>query len=160
MWEHRNSVLHKDPTRHFTRDQLDLTNQEIVSEWQTGDQGLLAQDRFLFRDRAGVDSKSLPQKLEWLNAVAMARTAAAANDANRQSFEHKREGLCQWLLSPTNRVPRNGPQTRKKITKTNTKTKKATKTTQKRLHVQPDPSARTLATNELNQNTNGINKGE
>jgi hypothetical protein len=120
------------PTRHFTRDQLDLTNQEIVSKWQTGDQGLLAQDRFLFRDRAGVDSKSLPQKLEWLNAVAMACAAAAADNANRQSFEHEREGLRRWLLSRTNRVPRNGPETRKKKTKTTTKTTKASKTNTKK----------------------------
>jgi hypothetical protein len=146
MWEHRNSVLHKDPTRHFTHDQLDLTDQEIVSEWQTGDQGLLAQDRFLFRDHAGVDSKSLPQKLEWLNAVAMARVAAAADDANRQSFEHEREGLRQWLLS----LPPIGYKGM---------AHKHEKRLQK-LHVKPDPSARTLATNELNQNTSGINEGE
>ena len=121
MWDHRNGVLHKDPTRHYQRDLMDTTNQEISKEWQTGGQGLLTQDRFLFRDRAGVNLKTLPQKLDWLDAVAMARAAAAADDANRTSYEHERAGLRQWLLSPSTRVSRNGTQTTNTTAKTNKK---------------------------------------
>jgi hypothetical protein len=52
------------------------------------------------------------------------------------------------------------PTNKKKENKKHHKNYKSYKNQHKRLHEQPEPSARTLATNELNQNTSGTNEGE
>ena len=113
MWQHRNDVKADNPTRHFLRDELAEANLAIAGEWTTGPVGLLSRDRFLFRSRTGVDEKTLPHKWEWLEFVTGARAAAAADAANKKSYEPERQGMRNFVLrnnnTNTNRA-RDGPQ--------------------------------------------------
>ena len=100
MWDQRNKVLHEDPLRHHRADDLLTTNAAIDSEWEQGARGLLPQDRFLFRDRASVQAKTLQGKWEWLEAVTMAREAAQADSEEaRAAYAQERRGLRHWLLT-------------------------------------------------------------
>ena len=98
MWRHRNGVLHNDPLRHHQRDALEEANATIASEWTRGVAGLLAQDRFLFRDRTTLDAKPLAEKWVWITSVTQARAAAEAAQASQQSFEQERQSMRDWLL--------------------------------------------------------------
>ena len=98
MWDHRNSVLHGDPTRHHQKTELEDANDEIEREWTRGPAGLLAQDLFLFRSRSTVDNWNLEEKREWLASVQGARDAAEeASAAARRSYEHERRGMTHFL---------------------------------------------------------------
>ena len=100
MWDHRNNVLHNDPLRHHLQDDLLAATAAIAEEWETGTRGLLPQDRFLFRDRAKVEARSLQGKWEWLDSVTMARQAAQAeSDEARAAYAQERRGIRTWLLT-------------------------------------------------------------
>ena len=162
MWDHRNAVLANEPTRHHMRDEAQQADQAIESEWTKGDRGLLAQDRFLFHSRKGVNSKNLANKWEWLTSVTTARAAAAEDAANRNNYEHERRGLRRWLLrNQTNQQrTRDGPQTSNNHQTTTETSENPTETPQtsnnptennrkRRLHV-PASSARSKS--KRNQN--------
>ena len=110
MWEHRNGILHDDPSRHHTQGQMAEADAAIEAEWATGVQGLLAQDHFLFRHKEEVQNKTLQNKWEWLTAVTTARAAAAADAAARDTYAPERRAIRNWLLDRSNRV-RDDPQT-------------------------------------------------
>ena len=98
MWDHRNSVLHNDPTRHHRKTELEEANRDIDKEWTRGATGLLKQDHYLFRARTEVDNRSLDRKREWLNSVQGARDAAeAATAAARRSYAQERKGMELYL---------------------------------------------------------------
>ena len=97
MWDHRNSVLHNNPTRHFQADEAKKAAQDIEKEWKRGVAGLLKQDHFLFRSRKTVDERSLEKKWEWLRAVKLARAAAAEVAKKTDSYEPERQGLRNFL---------------------------------------------------------------
>ena len=98
MWDHRNSVLHNDPTRHYKKTDLEEAESEIAREWTRGSAGLLAQDLFLFRSREAVDKRNLEEKLEWLASVQGARDAAEeASAAARRSYEQERRGINNFV---------------------------------------------------------------
>lgn len=132
MWDHRNAVLHNDPTRHFQRDELDKVNQLIMTEWETGPQGLLAQDLFLFRSLATVQAKPLPLKLDWLDAVTNARAAAAHYKEANDEFASERAGIRAWLLQRSSNRGLLRPTNRTIPPETTKKGRKPTKTTRKR----------------------------
>jgi hypothetical protein len=113
MWQHRNEVRTRDPTRHYQRDELGEANQAIAKEWEIGRQGLLTQDYFLFRSRTIVNEKPLPLKWEWLALVTAARAAAAADTGVTNDYEHERTSMREWLRrhNPTATRIRDGPQT-------------------------------------------------
>jgi predicted RNA-binding Zn-ribbon protein involved in translation (DUF1610 family) len=126
MWDHRNKVKANDPSRHFTREDDEEMARDIAKEWITGARGLLRQDRFLFRCRAGLETRTLPQQREWLTSVANARMAAAADAANKHTFEDERQGMQDFLRRPRHHhttqtlTARDGPQTTKKSKDTKT----------------------------------------
>ena len=98
MWDHRNSVLHNDPTRHHRKTELEDVNAEIDRAWIRGATGLLSQDHFLFRSRTAVDKRTLDEKREWLASVQGARDAAEeASAAARRSYEQERIGIDNYL---------------------------------------------------------------
>ena len=110
MWEHRNGILHNEPSRHHTKGDLAEADAAIAAEWAIGDQGLLAQDRFLFRHKEEVQNKTLQNKWEWLTAVITAREAAKADAAARDTYAPERRAIRNWLLDRSKRV-RDDPQT-------------------------------------------------
>ena len=104
MWDHRNSVLHNDPTRHHRKTELEEANADIEREWTRGAQGLLNHDQFLFHSREAVDNRSLEQKREWLEAVQGARDAAEmASTAARRTYAQERNGIGNFLNGLTAR---------------------------------------------------------
>jgi hypothetical protein len=107
MWQYRNGVLHDTPDRHHQRDLLEEVHGRIAAEWATGTQGLLYQDRFLFRSQEAVMDKTLPQKQVWLTTVALARQAAARDQANKDIYASERRGMQAWLQTSNTR-PRDG----------------------------------------------------
>ena len=97
MWEHRNAVLHKDPDKHHRKIALEEANAEIEREWTRGDQGLLIQDRFLFRCKEEIVKRTLERKRIWLESITGARRAADAraetSSARQEQLGHARKTL-------------------------------------------------------------------
>ena len=123
MWEHRNGILHEFPDRHHRKQALDEANASIAKEWIRGAQGLLKQDRFLFRNKQEVDRRTLDKKMEWLAAVTAAREAANADAANAPGFEGERQRLRDWLTGSNKRAgaaqkKQKRPKKKQKITPT------------------------------------------
>ncbi len=120
MWEHRNAVLHKDPDKHHRKIALEEANAEIEREWTRGDQGLLIQDRFLFRCKEEIVKRTLERKWIWLESVTGARQAADAEATRQASFTSERTRMREWLEGSQKRAgPRDKQQQiRKKRRKT------------------------------------------
>jgi hypothetical protein len=116
MWQHRNDVRIGEPTRHLQRDELLDANTAIQAEWDIGKQGLLGPDHYLFYSRKRVNDKSLPLKWEWLAHVTTARAAAAADVSAKDTYNHERTGMREWILrhNPAALLIRDGPKTTQK----------------------------------------------
>ena len=98
MWDHRNSVLHNDPTRHHRKTDLEEVDAEVERQWIRAATGLLAQDHFLFRSKSSVEKLTLDEKRDWLKSVQGARDAAEeASTAARRSYEQERNGIGNYL---------------------------------------------------------------
>ena len=75
MWEHRNSILHKDPDNHHTRVLTQEADLAIHREFSQGTGTLRRKDHILLRSLQEVLTKSLPDKRRWLDSVTGARKA-------------------------------------------------------------------------------------
>ena len=135
MWDHRNGILKNDPERHMAVDELTHLNSSIAAEWEIGDAGLMAQDRYLFRDQEAVLNKTIPNKHEWLTSVTLAREAAVARAEQQDTHAQERQSLRNWLLpgsnrtrdgSPTQLHTNNNPETTNNSDSENTETLEAT----------------------------------
>ena len=130
MWDHRNSVLHNDPTRHHRKTELDEANAEIEREWTRGAQGLLAKDQFLFRSKEAIEERTLEKKREWLACVQGARDAASmASSATQRTYSQERNGIGNFLngLDLRGRPLSTGERPKKKRRKETKNKKKKTR---------------------------------
>ena len=104
MWDHRNGILHQCPDRHHRKEELEEANSLIAKEWVRGNQGLLRQDKFLFRDKKEVLGRTLERKWQWLSAVTAARAAAQDDAATTAAYESERTRLRDWLAGSKKRA--------------------------------------------------------
>jgi hypothetical protein len=88
----------------------------------------LGPDHYLFFSRKRVNKKSLPLKWEWLEHVTTARAAATADVSAKDTYNHERTGMREWILrhNPASLLIRDGPKK-----KPNKKIKKLRKSLQK-----------------------------
>jgi hypothetical protein len=97
MWDHRNGILHDNPDKHHRKAALEQANADMEQEWARGSRGLLKEDLFLFRFKPALMKRSLERKWVWLESVAGARAAAAADALSKHSFQPERAGMRNWL---------------------------------------------------------------
>jgi len=133
MWDHRNGILHNDPTRHHKLTELEAANSGIADAWRRGPTGLLARDRFLFRDQNTLMAKPLEKKIQWLTAVSLARQAAREASSVEAAYEQERQGLATWLAGSRSRPART------QITSERNKRKKITRTAHTTTDSNPPP---------------------
>jgi hypothetical protein len=114
MWEHRNGILHDNPDKHHRKAALEQADADIEQEWTRGNQGLLKEDLFLFRFKPALMKRTLERKWVWLESVAGARAAAAADAASRHSFQQERTRMRDWLEGKKRAGTTNKQQKRQK----------------------------------------------
>ena len=100
MWDHRNGILHKDTDGHRHAEQVMAANVSIHQEMETGAQGLLPDDKFLFQHKKeDMKDWNLDRKLIWLKSVTLAREAAKIAASQPQRHEEERQRMRSWLRS-------------------------------------------------------------
>ena len=99
MWDHRNGICHQSPEGHHEKSEHELLDEQIEQEFEQGQQGLLSQDRKLFKIKRKVKQRTLIKKREWLQSVTLARQAAEAKARIAQrNMRGERRVMASWLL--------------------------------------------------------------
>jgi hypothetical protein len=96
MWEHQNRILHS-PLHPQQVAEVALVDSRITDEYDTGIEGLLPQDRKLFRKPITTLFKyPLGHKVQWLKSVSFARDLPAQSPTSN-SQQAERRLMRQWL---------------------------------------------------------------
>lgn len=94
MWEHRNGILHNKEQSII----LNHLHAQIREEFQRGSTDLSRDAQALFRPGlAGILSKPVEVKQQWLARIQLAREKAASYLSLGSAFQQERRGLAQWL---------------------------------------------------------------
>ena len=112
MWEHRNRILHS-PLHPRQVAKVAPVDSRITEEYETGIEGLLSQDRKLFRKPITTLFKyPLGHKVQWLESVSFARDRPARSSTSN-SQQAERRLMRQWLhpmISPVvTQIPDDSP---------------------------------------------------
>ena len=97
MWDHRNDILHNGGGNFHKKMEGAEADVMIRTEFNTGKDTLLREDKFLLRSFRTTMKSDLQEKKKWLQDVAGARAAWVAKQNEPPSFDVERRRMHEWL---------------------------------------------------------------
>ena len=99
IWDHRNSVLHKDEDNFHTKQLTEAADRQIRQEFIKGKSNLLQADKWMFRSKRHALKLPLGEKQRWLETATGARAAWTDQQQRRPNYDQERQSLQTFLTA-------------------------------------------------------------